>query len=137
MARTPAINVKIPTAKVIVALEKALTDAQAKQEAANKAELDYENAMQEWKKEVVKKVMNTDVIVDNIRIGNRWDGRVNIDFDVVDGAKLKLPAQPEYVRTHYNYDGDIEDISNALRILKMTDDETISTSTYNNISRFL
>jgi hypothetical protein len=30
-----------------------------------------------------------------------------------------------------------DEISNAIRILKMTDEETVSTSTYNSIARYL
>ncbi len=37
----------------------------------------------------------------------------------------------------YDYEQQKEEISNAIRILKMTDEETVSTSTYNAISKYL
>ena len=37
----------------------------------------------------------------------------------------------------WQYREAIEEIENAIRILKMTDEETVSTSTYNTIARYL
>ncbi len=37
----------------------------------------------------------------------------------------------------HNYRDTKEEIENAIRILKMTDEETVSTSTYNSIARYL
>jgi hypothetical protein len=42
----------------------------------------------------------------------------------------------EVIHQH-NYREQKEEISNAIRILKMTDEETVSTSTYQAVARYL
>jgi hypothetical protein len=51
-----------------------------------------------------------------------------------------LPVSPErdfeQISVH-NYREQKEEISNAIRILKMTDEEVVNTSTYNAVARYL
>ncbi len=64
---------------------------------------------------------------------------VNVDFDVPKGS-LEIPAEPvkDFDTYHeWQYKEMIEEIENAIRILKMTDEEVVSTSTYNAIARYL
>jgi hypothetical protein len=51
-----------------------------------------------------------------------------------------FPKQPErdFEQIHrHSYNEMVEEIENAIRILKMTDEEVVSTSTYNAIARYL
>jgi hypothetical protein len=53
---------------------------------------------------------------------------------------IELPAEPKKDFESFNdwqYREMIEEIENAIRILKMTDEEVVSTSTYNAIARYL
>ena len=64
---------------------------------------------------------------------------INVDFNLPKGA-IDLPAEPEkdYETLHdWQYKEIVEEIENAIRILKMTDEEVVSTSTYNAIARYL
>jgi hypothetical protein len=51
-----------------------------------------------------------------------------------------LPKEPskDYVTMHaHTYAEQKEEIANAIRILKMTDEEVVNTSTYNAVARYL
>ncbi len=67
------------------------------------------------------------------------DGDAPLAFDIIT-KEGSFPAEPEkdfeVIHTH-TYREMKEDITNALTILKMTDEETVNTSTYNAIARYL
>ena len=51
-----------------------------------------------------------------------------------------MPKEPEkdFETLHqHSYNEQKAEISNAIRILKMTDEETVNTSTYNAVARYL
>ena len=51
-----------------------------------------------------------------------------------------MPEEPkkDFESFHeWQYKEMVDEIENAIRILKMTDEETVSTSTYNAIARYL
>jgi hypothetical protein len=139
MSRGKTISVKIATTKVIEALETALDKLNknwANQEAAIEK---YEAAKAEYGKKVTEIAIKQMSKAENLRINTRWNGTVNVDFDLPSGS-IKMPKEPEYPKLEFNETSYIyqkEDIENALRILKMTDDDVVSTSTYNAISRYL
>jgi hypothetical protein len=77
---------------------------------------------------------------ENFRTNYRsWNNSLNIDFDLTVTEK-EMPVEPEKdfdSLSVYNYREQKEEISNAIRILKMTDEEVVSTSTYQAVSRYL
>ena len=51
-----------------------------------------------------------------------------------------MPKEPEkdFVTMHqHSYNEQKQEIENAIRILSMTDEETVNTSTYNAVARYL
>jgi hypothetical protein len=58
---------------------------------------------------------------------------VTFEFAIVD-AKVKQPEAPDFP---HRVENEISEIKNAIAVLKLTDDETVSTSTYNNVARYL
>ncbi len=64
---------------------------------------------------------------------------LNVDFDLeCDEADFPKEPQRDYEQIHAHvYREQKEEIENAIRILKMTDEEVVSTSTYNAIARYL
>jgi len=139
MARGKSINVKIATTKVIKALETKL--AQIQKDKANQKvnEEKFQKAQEKWNKEVGKLALTQISKAENLRVNVRYNGMVNVDFDVPKGS-LELPAEPtkDFESFHdWQYKEMVEEIENAIRILKMTDEETVSTSTYNSIARYL
>jgi len=140
MSKSKAINVKIPTAKIIAALEQALNklelDYTSQEEREAKHQLEYES----WRQEMTKILTANANKGTNVRITHRpWANTVNIDYDI-DTNNVVVPAEPEknYERIHqHEYRDKKEEISNAIRILKMTDEEVVSTSTYNSVAKYL
>jgi hypothetical protein len=140
MARNnKSINVKIATTKVIKALETKL--AQVQKDKANQAtnEERYNKAHEKWSKDVAKLALNAINKAENLSANLRYNGMINVDFNLPKGA-IDLPAEPQKDFDTYHewqYKEMVDEIENAIRILKMTDEETVSTSTYNSIARYL
>ena len=140
MARNgKAINVKIATTKVIKALEGAL-DKLNKEFASQEAnEAKYQKAQKAWAKEVGKLALAQIAKAENLSANKRYNGEINVDFNLPAGT-IELPAEPkkDFLQIHeWQYKEQKEEIENAIRILKMTDEEVVSTSTYNAIARYL
>ena len=140
MARNgKAISVKIATTKVIKALENKL--AQVKKDKANQKvnEEKYSKAMEKYNKEIAKIALANITKATDLSAHTRYNGELNVSFCIPKGS-LELPAEPEkdFETFHdWQYKEMVEEIENAIRILKMTDEETVSTSTYNSIARYL
>jgi hypothetical protein len=140
MARGKAINVKIATTKVIKALETKLAEIKKAYAEQGANEAKYQKAREKWQKEIGKWAVANFSKADNIRTNYRqWNKTLNVDFDLVVN-ETDFPAEPEkdYEVIHqHTYNEMKEEIENAIRILKMTDEEVVSTSTYNAIARYL
>jgi DNA repair exonuclease SbcCD ATPase subunit len=140
MARSKAISVKIATPKVIKALETALEKLEADYTSQEANEAKYELLRKAWQKEVSDYAVANISNAENFRTNYRsWNNTLNIDYDLTVSDK-DLPKEPERdfeSISVYNYREQKEEISNAIRILKMTDEEVVSTSTYNAVARYL
>ena len=139
MASRKAISVKIATAKVIAALEAALTKLESDYANQKDNEAKHDKAVEKYNKELAKLALAniskaTDV---SARVG--WQGHTTVSFSLPKGL-VDFPDEPvrgfEVIHTH-TYKEMKQELENAIRILKMTDEEVVNTSTYNAISRFL
>lgn len=140
MAGSKAINVKIATPKIIKALEGALAKLELDYTSQEANEAKYEQELELWKKEIAKWSFNHFANAENIRTNYRsYNRTLNVDFDIT-VKENGFPAEPtrnyETLQRH-TYREQKEEISNAIRILKMTDEEVVSTSTYNAVARYL
>jgi hypothetical protein len=140
MARGKAISVKIATPKVIKALETALAKLESDYSSQEANEAKYEKARQKWQKELSDYAVANIKKAENFRTSYRsWNNTLNIDYDLT-VAEKDLPKEPQrdFVVMHqHTYNDQKEEMLNAIRILKMTDEETVNTSTYNAIARYL
>ena len=140
MARGKAISVKIPTQRVITALETRLAQLEKDYATQGANEAKYEIARKAWQKEVQDYAIANISKAENFRTNYRnWSNNLNIDFDLTVLEK-DLPSEPEKdfeVIHQHTYREQKEEIQNAIRILKMTDEETVNTSTYNAVARYL
>lgn len=140
MARGKAISVKIRKEKVINALEVKL--ATVKTDKANEKvnEEKYEKAKEKWQKDLIKIAIARFAEAKDVRANYRsWNSTLNVDFDLTMSEK-DIPKEPEregYVMRDHEYKDMVEEIENAIRILQMSDEEVINTSTYNSIARYL
>ena len=140
MARGKAISVKIATSKVINALETALAKLEKDYATQGENEAKHTKAYEAWKKEVGAWAIANFSKAENLRTNYRsWNNNLNVDFDIV-VSEGNFPKEPEkdfeVIHTH-NYKEQKEEMENAIRILKMTDEEVVSTSTYQAVARYL
>ena len=140
MARNgKAISVKIATTKVIKALETKLAKIQKDKENQASNEAKFKKAQEKYTKEVAKLAMSVISKAEDLSAHTNYRNQVNVSFTLPAGT-IELPVEPkkEYTDLHdWQYKEMVEEIENAIRILKMTDEEVVSTSTYNAIARYL
>jgi hypothetical protein len=140
MARQKPISVKIATTKVIKALETRLAKLEADYKKQDENEAKYQKSVEKWKKELFSFAVANISKAENLRTTYRqWTGNLNVDFDL-SVKESQFPKEPErdFEQLHvHTYNEMKEEMSNAIRILKMTDEEVVSTSTYNAIARYL
>ena len=140
MARSKAINVKIQTVKVINALEASLAKLEKDYLAQEANEAKYQKAYKAWQKEIGKWAISNFSKSENLRTNYRsWNKTLNVDFDIIT-EETSFPVEPEkdFEVIHVStYRESKKELSNAIRILKMTDEEVVSTSTYNAVAEYL
>ena len=141
MSRGKAISVKIATPKVIKALEEALAKLESDYTTQEANEAKYQKTFEKYRKELITYATANIKKAENFRTSFRsWNGTLNIDFDITGLSESDLPLCPErdfITMSQYEYKEKREEIANAIRILKMTDEETVNTSTYNAVARYL
>jgi hypothetical protein len=140
MARGKAISVKIPTQKVITALETRLAKLEADYTKQDENEAKFQKKVDAWKKEIGKWAIGQFSKAENLRTNYRsWNNTLNVDFDLT-VKEGDFPAEPqkdfEQIHAH-TYREQKEEMENAIRILKMTEEEVVNTSTYNAVARYL
>ena len=139
-SRGKAINVKIATSKVITALENRLAELEANYKKQDENEANYQKALEVWKKDLFAYAVANISKAENLRTNYRsWNKTLNVDFDLM-ASENEFPAEPnrDFEQLHqHSYKEMKEEIENAIRILKMTDEEVVNTSTYNAIARYL
>lgn len=140
MSSRKAISVKIATPKIITALEAALAKLEKEYATQEANEAKYMKAVEKWKKDLFDFALANIKKSFNVRTNYRsYNNTLNIDFDLSVSEK-ELPTEPEreYEFIHAStYRETKKELENAIRILKMTDEETVNTSTYNAVSQYL
>jgi hypothetical protein len=151
MAR--AISVKIPTAKVIEMIEQKI--AQIAEDVATyparKAE--YQVAYKAYTEALIARIgkliaENGSALLDEentdkkIAVGTNYRNAVEITIgkDLLDLEKPEAPNDPEpkgYYGRGTGYTTKREELEKTLRLLKMTEQETITSSTYNSVLELL
>jgi hypothetical protein len=135
-----AISVKVATAKVLKALEAKL--ATVKSDKSNEAinEKKYRDAHAKWQKQVIAIAIKSKRDDENCSVHTRSYGdthQVNLQYEI---KKSELPEEPDRDFTTINdwqYKELVEEIQNALNILRMTDDEFVPATTMRGISKYL
>jgi len=140
MARGKAISVKIPTQRIIAGLEASLAKLEMDYATQGENEQKHKVAYEAWKKQIGEWAIANFSKAENLRTNYRsWNKNLNVDFDIT-VSEGNFPAEPEkdfeVIHTH-TYKEMKEEITNAIRILKMTDEEVVNTSTYNAVARYL
>jgi len=135
-----AITVKVATPKVIKALETKLANLKSDKENEASNEAKFQKSMEKWRKDIGKYAIANFAKAENLRTNYRsWNKTLNVDFDLT-VAEGDFPAEPQrdFTTIHdHTYREMVEEINNALNILKMTDEETVNASTMKSIAKYL
>jgi hypothetical protein len=138
MAR--AISVKVPTAKVIVALEARLVKTTNEQSTNGAKEEIYKADYKVWEAQIKDWALARIEKATNLRSNYRsWSNSINIDFDVptTEGDFPVEPKRDWENRNDWQIKEEVEEIQNALSILRMTEEEFVNASTMKSISKYL
>ena len=133
MARS--ISVKVSTAKVIKALETKLSDSTKAIANNEKKRKDHEKVSKAWNKQVAELVVKQIAKAD-VNASTRWNGEVNVNISLPAGI-ITLPEQPELNLEQELGRWEVQEIENAIRILKMTDEEVVNATTFKTIAQYL
>jgi len=135
-----SITVKVATPKVIKALETKLATIKSDYASQEAKEAKYQKEYEKYRKALAEYAVANIKKATNIRTAYRhWSNSLNIDFDV-DTQGANFPAEPNRdfeQMNQYTYNEIVAEISNALSILKMTDEETINATTMKSIAKYL
>jgi hypothetical protein len=135
-----AITVKVATPKVIKALENRLAKIEMDYASQEKYEAEYQKALTKFQEAIKKWALANISKAENFRTNYRsWNDSLTGDFDL-NTKGVDFPQEPkrehEVIHQH-SYKEMVEDITNALNILRMTDEETVNASTMKSIARYL
>ena len=138
MAR--AISVKVATPKVITALESKLAELESKLATSTANEEAFQTAWKQYQTQLQNYCVANISQATNFRVSHRaYNSLVNIDYDVPTNL-AGFPVEPkrdfEAVYEHQVTSARTE-ITNALNILRMTDEEYVSASTMKSIASYL
>lgn len=147
--RDRILTVKVATEKAIIALKGRLDQLETDYKAQAAKEVAFQKAHAAWKKTLMlaaRKAL-TEAIKDEHKI-DAWLRSGETDAcslyarcDIKVGVK-KNELQPEPVRDwepmhEHTYNRTVEEIKQAIRILRMTDQPTVPASTFAALSRYL
>ena len=138
MAQSKSINVKVSTEKVVKALEAALASRNKQVAEWEKAQENHKKQIADWEKSIIEFIKTGKAKVNEVSSSHNWGrqkeiARIEIDLP----ASLKYPESPDKPTELWSLNNDIEELENAIALLKMTDEEFVSTSTYKGVARLI
>lgn len=136
------INVKVATPKIIKALETSLAKMKKDFAEQDKKKNAYEKAKEAWEKKASKTLIENAKLADDISLGTwREQANLTLRFDLSNEKIADLigecPVQEPNTIAEWQYKEAVEEIENAIRLLKLTDEEFVSTSTYKSVAKYI
>ena len=130
-----SLAVKVSTAKLIKALEAALAKREKEANDYKKARADYEKEQKEFIKSLASLIGTNKLTLTDTDFRKDWKSdKPQAHFTFVLSPSVKVPEEPE---RFFSNDRECDEIRNAIVLLKMTDDEYVSTSTYKGVAQYL
>lgn len=129
-----AVRVKVNKVKLIEALENKLVEDEFNTKQIEKDKIAFEKETAKLKKSIADKVVK-ELTLKSVGIYSYRDS-VELTFEMP--KDFRLEAIPEFkteIRTISSWEK--KEIENAIRILRLSDEETVNTSTYKDVARYL
>jgi hypothetical protein len=128
------INVRVSVAKVIGLLEKKVVEMKASNATLEEQMKQKEKTEAAWVKGLVQAHVKSTPT--SFNFNDRWntpDGYFELEVNYLIKGKM---LEPVVLAPRFN-ETEIRDVENTIRILKLSEDETVSASTYKNIVQYL
>jgi len=138
------VKVKVKVSILISHLEQALAEREARYKNQEKEQLAYEKAVEAWNLAVLKLIKagkgEIEEATKNYYYSRTRKSKGKVSFSVSvflpEGALPDEPESPDRYNEH-EYKREKEEISQAIRVLKLTDEQYVSASTYNSVAKYL
>ena len=137
-----SISVKVKVSTLISSLEKALVEREQRFANQEKEMATYEKAKEAYNLAILKLVKSKGVITDASR--QRWyhnnSKSKTVEFSVtMELPKTALPKEPEQPEAYpdHRFEREAGEIKQAIRVLKMTEQEYVNASTLKSVSEYL
>ena len=137
-----SISVKVKVSTLISSLEKALTEREQRFVNQEKEQARYEKEKEAYNSAILKLIKSKGVVTDASR--NRWYSsntkKNTVEFQVtMELPKVALPKEPEHPEAYpdHRYERETTEIKQAIRVLKMTEQEYVNASTLKSVSEYL
>lgn len=128
-----ALTVKVPVTKVIAALEAKVSENEKNVAHNETVEREFPLQLKKYSEQLFKTLK--DVIELTEVEYYSWRGMVRVEYKVSKETKVPDAPRKETVRTLNHHE--LEEITNAIRILKMTEEEFVNASTMRAIASYL
>ena len=139
-----SLQVKVKTSVLVKALEEAQATREKRYANQEQEQAKYEKAVEAYNLAVLKLIKAGKGTVEEAS-RNEWHERHNktkgktafsVTLLLPAGSLPDEPKQPE-AYAKWTYERDLEEIGNAIRVLKLTDQEFVNASTMASVSKFL
>lgn len=130
------VNVRVPKAKLLKALQDALAVKVKEKADAEKAEKAREQRIAEIKKSLISLVKAGKLSVKQVSFPYAYRNEVSDTVEVTFKHKMTVPKRETDYCEHTNKHAQ-DEISNAIRVLELSDEEYVRTSSYGAVARYL
>ena len=137
-----SISVKVKVSTLISSLEKALVEREQRFANQEKEQARFDKEKEAYNLAILKLVKSKGVVTDASR--TRWYGSNSksktVEFSVtMELPKTALPKEPEQPEAYpdHRFEREAGEIKQAIRVLKMTEQEYVNASTLKSVSEYL
>ena len=129
------MNIKVKRLALIKSLEKALKKRLDAQTAYDKADKEYKVELVAYEAKIVEAIIAGKTKVAFMTVNNwRHSNEVRATFEVVVPKALKHPERTSFYSPGENQ---IIEITNAIALLNLSDDDYVNASTYKSVSQYI
>ena len=129
-----AVRIKIPRTKMIEALNEVLKNNEKAVKEKEAADKQYDKDTAKYASDIVALIKKGSLKIDTVRKFYRSIS-ISIDTDNVEG--VILPEEPQREHVSVLCSSEVKEIKNAIRLLELSDEEYINTSTYKDVAKYL
>jgi hypothetical protein len=128
-----ALTVKVPVTKVIEALENKMSEHEKNVAHNEKIEREYPEQLKKYQEQLFKSLKDVMELSDVEYY--TWRGTVRVEYKI--SKETKVPDAPKKETVSTLSHSEVQEIENAIRILKMTEEDFVSASTMRAIANYL